>query len=173
MVRPKVVYLSNPLTDPVVRTLAEGLSGAYIDLPEVLETLMSGIAYNIVEEPNEDFPFEPYQHYDSMMRDILSVALHQYVDDVDDEMDRVIDDYVEDFVEMHNRVYYRLTGSVRQLNDNVSEDTHIWNITSVTGASLHDLNGDDDDLQILFLPRQAHIPRGNYYGQGYSHSQYH
>lgn len=172
MPKHKIVHLTNPLSDPAVAELAYGLSGQYIDLADVVQTLMQGIAYNILEEPDDEFPFDPYTHYDTMLRDLLGAILYACVDDVDEEVDRIIDDYADDFCEMHRRVYRKLSRGVSRLTESVSEETHIFNITSITGGSLQELNSESDDLIILFLPRVTSTMR-IHHGSRNHHSQYH
>lgn len=161
MAKTKVIYLRNPLLDPVISSHAMSLSGDYLDEADVLEQLMTGLANQIMEDPDDEFPFSDYDHYHTILRDLLEAILYQITDDPEGRCDEIIADYTEVFCEMHERVYNALLRSYPNINQGVSDRTHLVNITSTRGASLRELEGEEDDLQMLFMPKLTNT-RGAY-----------
>lgn len=161
MTKPKVIYLRNPLTDPQISSMALSLSDEYLDQADVLELLVGGIATQIMEDPDDEFPFDTFEHYNTVLRDLLEAILYQITDDVEGQCDEIITDFAEGFVFMHQRVYSSLIRAYPDINHGVSDRSHVVSITSTRGAGIRELESEADDLQLLFLPKLT-SPRGIY-----------
>lgn len=147
----RVIIIPNPLMDVRLLSYARSIPRDYMDENEVLHLLLSGVCAQILEDPDGEFPFSVYEHYDAMLRDMLSPILIRTVDDPDAALDTTVDESVDSFTTMHNSVYDRIVRSYPNVSHEVTLKTHTFTITTVRGASLWELEGEDDDLQIVFL----------------------
>lgn len=164
----RVIFIPNPLMDVRVLSYARSIPRDYMDENEVLQLLMEGVCAQVLEDPDDEFPFSAHEHYDAMIRDMWTPILSCSFDDPESALDKIIDDNVEAFVEMHEIVYGRLIRAYPEVSNSVTVKTHNFTITTVRGAGLWELEGEDDDLQIVFL----RSPTTNF-GIGYGRSNHH
>lgn len=166
-----VIFIPNPLSDVRLLRQIRSIPTEYMDENEVLQLLLGGVATQILEDPDQDFPFNTGEYYDAMLRDILSSLLTRTPQDPDAVNDTVLDWCVDVLTKLHEDVLYRIMNLYPSVCRSVYASTHTFTITTVRGSGLWELEGEDEDIQVVFL-RTPTYNIGTHYGRSdYHHPQ--